>query len=115
MLLLGASEPHLIRPFTVVEFYFLRYNDQALLIGLSPSGRSRSRMFGPGFMQQTVRLPFASAQRLDYAGKVIPILRSMCLTMPANVLNDRIFNHPGPLRVLRASRCVDTVAAVFAL
>ena len=92
---------------TVVEL-ILPFHDwstaaRSLAVGSLPIPDVRS-----GAQHQTVRLPFASAQRLDDAGKVMPILRSMCLTMPAYVLNNGIFNHPSPLRVLRASRCVDT-------
>ena len=54
----------------------------------------------PGIQHYTIRLALDACGVLgQLAGKVVPVFRSMCLTMPAYLLNDGIFNHPSLLRV----------------
>ena len=67
-------------------------------IGLASFGRFHLSLW-PGIQHYTIRLALAHAECLGNAGKVVPVFRSMCLTMPAYLLNDGIFNHPSLLRV----------------
>ena len=73
---------------------------------ISALGWAQSLLW-PRIQQRTIRFPFALAERLNNASNVISMFGSMGFTVPANFLNNRIFNHLNLLRVLRVNRCVD--------